>query len=129
MVKGQTYGIKYPFSNNNIDNIYMDVNKTYSESIKSQVVHVVFTPRGQMVRNPDFGTNLINYIFGPKDDETYAEIKSEITRQVNKYVPAAKFKDITVYSDETSENGVIVSLSYSVTIGNKIEDTTVSIKL
>lgn len=129
MVKGQTYGIKYPFSNNNIDNIYMDVNKTYSESIKSQVVHVVFTPRGQMVRNPDFGTNLINYIFGPKDDESYAEIKSEITRQVNKYVPAAKFKDITVYSDETSENGVIVSLSYSVTIGNKIEDTTVSIKL
>ena len=129
MVKGQTYGIKYPFSNNNIDNIYMDVNKTYSESIKSQVVHVVFTPRGQMVRNPDFGTNLINYIFGPKDDESYAEIKGEITRQVNKYVPAAKFKDITVYNDETSENGVIVSLSYSVTIGNKIEDTTVSIKL
>ena len=129
MVKGQTYGIKYPFSNNNIDNIYMDVNKTYSESIKSQVVHVVFTPKGQMVRNPDFGTNLINYIFGPKDDENYAEIKSEITRQVNKYVPAAKFKDIEVYGDETSENGVIVSLSYSVTIGNKVEDTTVSIKL
>lgn len=129
MANVQHYGIRYPFSNTNLDNIYMDVNKTYSESIKSQVVHVVFTPRGQMVRNPDFGTNLINYIFGPKDDESYAEIKSEITRQVNKYVPAAKFKDITVYSDETSENGVIVSLSYSVTIGNKIEDTTVSIKL
>lgn len=129
MIKEQSYGIKYPFTNDNLDNVYMDVNKTFSESIKSQVVHVVFTPRGQMVRNPDFGTSLVNYIFGPKDELSYNEIKSEISSQVNKYVPAAKFKDITIYNSETSENGIIVSISYSVSIGNKTEDTTVAIKL
>lgn len=125
----QKYGIKYPFRNENLDNVYMDTNDTYADGIKSQVLHVVFTPKGQMIRNPDFGTNLIQYIFGPRDEATYAEIKNELTKQVAKYVPSVQFKDVQIYDDETDENGIIVSVSYSIKNGNKSEDTTVAIKL
>ena len=129
MAKIQHYGIRYPFTVDNLDNVYMDTNRSYQESIKSQIVHVVFTPKGQRLRDPDFGTSLIDYIFGQKDDTTFSLLKTELTNQINKYVPAAKFKDINIYNDETGENGIIVSLSYSIKIGNKVEETTVAIKL
>ena len=129
MAKTQRYGIRYPFTAENLENVYMDTNKSYSDSIKSQIVHVIFTPKGQKLRDPDFGTSLIDYIFGQKDDATFSLLKGEITTQINKYVPVAKFKDINIYTDENSENGVIVSLSYSIKVGNKTEDTTVAIKL
>jgi hypothetical protein len=129
MGRKQQYGIRYPFTAENSDNIYMDTNDSYTNSIKSQVVHVIFTPKGQKVRDPDFGTNLINYIFGPKDGVSLGEIKTEITSQLGKYVPAAKFKDVNIYEDENSDNGIIVTISYSVQTGNKVDDTTVAIKL
>ena len=132
MAKQQKFGIKYPFKNDNRENVYMDVNETYAESIKSQIIHVIFTPKGSKLRDPNFGTNLIDYIFGPKDEETFSVIKNDITSQVGKYVPAAKFRDITIYSgseEGDGDNGIIVSISYSVQTGNKVEDTTVAIKL
>lgn len=129
MAKIQKYGIKYPFTSDNNENVYMDMNKSFSESIKSQIVHVIFTPKGQKLRDPDFGTSLIDYVFGPKTDEMFSAVKNEITAQIGKYVPAAQFKDINIYTDETDEHGIIVSITYSVKIGNKTEDTTVAIKL
>lgn len=129
MARKQQYGIRYPFTAENLDSIYMDTNNSYTNSIKSQVVHVIFTPKGQKVRDPEFGTNLINYIFGPKDGISLSEIKTEITSQLGKYVPDAKFKDINIYEDENSDNGIIVSISYSVQVGNKVDETTVAIRL
>ena len=129
MAKIQKYGIRYPFTNDNNENVYMDTNNTYSESIKSQIIHVIFTPKGQKLRDPDFGTSLIDYVFGPKTDEMFSSVKNEITTQIGKYVPAAQFKDITIYTDENDEHTIIVSITYSVKIGNKTEDTTVAIKL
>lgn len=129
MARKQQYGIKYPFSSENLDNVYMDTNNSYANSIKSQVVHVIFTPKGQKLRDPDFGTDLVKYIFGQKDDETLSLVKTEITRQLAKYVPAAKFLDLNIYSDEESDNGIIVSIKYSVSVGNKTDETTVAIRL
>lgn len=129
MARKQEYGLRYPFSCENLDNVYMDTNKTYADSVKSKVVHVIFTPKGQVLRNPDFGTRLIDYVFGPKDSETEAAIKQEITVQVSKYVPEVVFKDFEIYNDEKSDNGIMVVISYTFRIGNKAEDATVAIKL
>jgi len=129
MAKKQQYGIKYPFTAENLDNVYMDTNDSYENSIKSQVVHVVFTPKGQKLRDPDFGTRLIDYVFGPKDEATFSALKNEISTQIGKYVPAARFKDIQIIKDEASDNGIIIAITYTIRIGNKTEDATVAIKL
>ena len=63
MALTQKYGIKYPFTNDNDDGTYIDLNKTFSDGIQSQVLHVIFTPKGQKLRDPDFGTDLIKYLF------------------------------------------------------------------
>ena len=45
MALTQKYGIKYPFTSDNNDNVFMDVNGTYADSIKSKVMHVILTQR------------------------------------------------------------------------------------
>ena len=96
----QKYGIKYPFTYNNEENIYLDVNNNVVDGVKSQVLHVLFTPKGQKLRDPEFGTNLIKYIFSHEDDSTLSGIKSEISEQIKKYVPSVDFRDIKIYKDE-----------------------------
>lgn len=129
MALTQKYGIKYPFTSNNDDGTYLDLNKTYADSIKSQVLHVIFTPKGQKLRDPEFGTDLIKFIFNPSEPETFNKIKDEISRQITKYVPMVEFRDITIYNSEIDDNGIIVMVEYGVKKGNKTEVTTVAVNL
>ena len=125
----QKYGIKYPFTSDNEDGTYLDLNDTFAEGVKSQVLHVVFTPKGQKLRDPDFGTNLIRYIYSPSDTITFNDVKTELTTQINKYVPSVEFRDVSIYNSETEESGIIVMVEYGVKRGNKTEITTVAVKL
>ena len=129
MGKKQKYGIRYPFASENNDGYFLDLNENVADGVKSQVLHVIFTPKGQKLRDPNFGTNLIKFIFNPKDDMTFAELKSEITNQIIKYVPQVEFRDINIYDSEDNGHGIIVSIEYGVKNGNKTEVTTVAVKL
>lgn len=128
MSKLQKYGIKYPFTSDNDSGYFMDLNETITDGVKSRVLHVIFTPKGQKLRDPNFGTNLIKFIFN-QDSSTLNDIKNEISSQILKYVPEVEFKDIRIYETETDEHGIIVSVDYGIKNGNKTEITTVSVKL
>lgn len=129
MALTQKYGIKYPFTIENEDGTYVDMNNTYADGIKSQVLHVIFTPKGQKLRDPEFGTDLVKYIFTPNDSISLNEIKSEITSQVSKYVPSVTFRNLDIYKDENNDNGIVVMIEYSIQKGNKTEITSVAVKL
>ena len=120
----QRFGIRYPFTLENDDELYMDLNMTKEESMKSRLLHVIFTPKGQRLRNPDFGTDLIKYIFEPSDEATFDRLRDDICQQVYKYVPDVTFKYISIYNDEKSENGKIVIVHYTIKKGMmEIEQT------
>jgi phage baseplate assembly protein W len=129
MAVTQKYGIKYPFTSDNDDGTYIDLNQTYADGIKSQVLHVIFTPKGQKLRDPEFGTDIIRYVYSPSDSLTFNEVKNEISEKINKYVPSVTFRDISIYDDEDGDNGIIVMVEYSVSKGNKTEITKVAVKL
>lgn len=129
MAVTQKYGIKYPFTSDNDNGTYIDLNDTYAEGIKSQVLHVIFTPKGQRLRDPDFGTDIIKYIFSPSDNLTLNGLKNEISKQITKYVPFVEFRDITIYKDDEENGNIIVIVEYGITKGNKTEITKVGVKL
>lgn len=129
MAVTQKYGIKYPFTTDNDDGTYIDLNKTYGEGIQSQVLHIIFTPKGQKLRDPDFGTDLVKYIFSQSDSSTFGSIKGEISSQITKYVPEVEFRDISIYNSEGDDNGIVVMVEYGVKQGNKTEVTKVAVKL
>ena len=126
MGKKQYYGIKYPFSSDNLDGLYIDLNETYTDSVKSQVLHVLFTPKGQRLRNPDFGTDLIKFLFQQNDEITESDLKTSLTTDIAKYVNGVKFEDI---SFEREDNSIIVIVHYSVQKGNKTEINSVAVKI
>ena len=37
----QKYGIKYPFTSDNDEKIFMDLNESVTEGVKSNVLHVI----------------------------------------------------------------------------------------
>ena len=129
MAVKQNYGIKYPFSSDNDDEIYIDLNETITDKTKSEVLHVLFTPKGQRLRNPDFGTDLIKYIFDNQIDTTLNDLKSSIKNDISRYVSNVEFNDIRILKDEKDERGIIVVVEYSVLKGNKKEKTKVAVKI
>jgi phage baseplate assembly protein W len=129
MALTQRFGIRYPFTLENDDELYMDLNMTREESLKSRLLHVIFTPKGQRLRNPDFGTDLIKYIHEPSDETTFERLRTDITQQVYKYVPDVVFKDISIYSDEKSDNGKIVIIHYTIKKGIHEEEQTAAVRV
>ena len=125
----QKFGIKYPFTLKNDDELYMDLNTTPEDAIKSKLLHIIFTPKGQRLRNPDFGTDLIKYIFEPSDDETFESLKSDITSQVSKYLKGITFKDISIYDDDNGPNGKIVIVHYTLNRGSQEIEQTAALRI
>ena len=120
MTKRQFFGIKYPFSMVSDDNYFLDLNKSYKDKVKSQLLHVVLTPKGQRLRNPEFGTDLIKYIFELNDDSSWSFIKQEIQDSVSRWTDNIILNDINVLQDEENGHDVYVRLDYSVKNGNEI---------
>ena len=117
MGKKQFYGIKYPFISQDEENYFLDLNKDIKSKIKSLLIHVVFTPKGQKIRDPEFGTNLIKFIYEPNDDVSWSNIKNEIDEVVSKYIRGITINEITVLSPDENRHDMLVRLDYTVNNG------------
>lgn len=122
----QYYDIKFPFTNNNNSGFFIDLNRTLVEAKESEILHVLLTPKKTRIRQPDFGTDLIKYIFEPNDDMSWGEIHSEITKNVAKYVSDVEVNKVEV---KRLENDLFVSIIYKVYMGNKVENKEMVVKL
>ena len=86
MPKIQKYGIKFPITVISEEKSLFDTNTYQSDSVKSELLHIIFTPKGQRLRDPEFGTNLIQYIFNPNDNQTWDDVVSEVKDATSKYL-------------------------------------------
>lgn len=129
MAAKQFLGIKYPFKNDGVQNFYLDANSTQNDQARSELLHVVFTPKGQRIRMPEFGTDLIKHIFSPNDGVSWDAIKNEIMDSVSRWVPNIQLNNISVVKNELDDAEVYVRLDYSVKEGNKITNDSVAVQL
>lgn len=100
MAKEQKYGIKFPINVDSDEKTLFDLNYTRAEQIKSEVMHLIFTPKGQRLRNMNFGTRLIQFLFNPSDQETFGDIVSEIKESVKLFIPDCNIKNVEIAEDE-----------------------------
>lgn len=115
----QYYGIKYPFTVNNEENYFADVNYTLKDKVKSLLMHVIFTPKGQKIRDPEFGTNLIKFIFDPNDTASWESVKNEIMDVVKKYINGVTINDVSMLETNNDSNQIYVRIDYTVSNGLK----------
>ena len=129
MAKRQYFGISYPFTSDGFQNFYLDANSSVKEKVRSQLMHIVFTPKGQRIRNPEFGTDLIKFIFEPNDKITWESVKNEVTESVKRWATNISINDIQIVKNEENESEIYVRLDYSVSEGNKVTNDSVVVQV
>jgi phage baseplate assembly protein W len=114
MAKGKYININYPFKDSR-KGFFLDLNQDENAAIKADLMHLILTRKGQRLYNPQFGTDLLKFIFEPNDSMTLGAIKDEIKTVVKKYLPKLQIKDIAVDPSPTSEYAAVVRIDYSIT--------------
>ena len=91
----QYINIQYPFQNS-LKGFFLNLTETDQDAVKSDLMHLILTPKGSRFYLPDFGTNLLKFIFEPNDGLTESNIKLEITEVVKKYLPNLTINNIAI---------------------------------
>lgn len=113
MARTQKFGIKFPIKVESDRRTLVDLNLSKTQKIKSELMHLIFTPKGQMLREPEFGSGLIQYIFSPNDSQTWGDIKFDIQEMVSRYIKDCQLTDIEVY-EENQGLKLVVKLKFNV---------------
>lgn len=129
MAKKQYFGIKYPFRTDDFQHFFVDANNTQMEKARSEIMHIVFTPKGQRIRNPEFGTDLIKYIFDPNEEVTWEAVKNEVSESVGRWAKNITLNNIQVVKNEEDESEIYVRLDYSVSEGNKTTNDSIVVQI
>lgn len=125
MAKIQYSGIHYPFTSTGLTKTFVDLDSDPQKAMQSDIMHVIFTPKNQRIRNPEFGTNLIRYIFNPNDNDTWSDVKSEIKTAIAQFVPNVTLTDLNIYANGGDGHGLVAEISYTVNEGNSASDYTI----
>ena len=111
-------GLRFPFTAKDSEAFFIDADYNPYAEIKSDFIHLLFTPKGQRLRNPSFGTRLLEYIFEPNDSKTYTDIKLEMQEVVKRYFPGLTILDLIVLKNTNEVYGANVELKYEIDEGS-----------
>ena len=113
-------GISLPF------NGPVAFNSTYStyDQIKSNLIDLLLTNKGERVFNPEFGSNLRLALFEGLNEDIDSEIRSLITTNAAIFVPDVTITNLDIIQDKDN-NSLSVNVQYRINISNKTDQITV----
>ena len=62
---------------------------------------ILLTAPGERIMDPEFGVGIRNYLFEQNDITTYASIRSNVNRQVKKYLPFVDIEEVKFNTEDT----------------------------
>lgn len=114
MANGKYINIRYPFQDSEVG-FFLALNNTDSDAIKSDLMHLILTRKGQRLYNPDFGTDLLKFIFEPEDSTSLNQIKEDISTVVKKFLPKLNVTQVSVTQSPDSDYAAVVRIDYTIT--------------
>jgi len=125
MAKQRYINIDFPFKDSD-KGFYFKLNSTNTDAIRSYLLHLLLTNKGERLYLPDFGSDLKKYIFEPNDSITHEQIKDNLNENIKRYIPNLIINDIT-FKNNNIEELIIVELTYTVTDGTFNSTDTVTL--
>jgi phage baseplate assembly protein W len=104
----RSYNINFPLNDDVNTNTFFLTTKTTKDAYTSNLLLLLLTQKGERYYMPDYGTDLLKFIFEPNDDQTAVEIEDEIKRTVSLYIPSLRINSI-IYSRDVDEDGNEIS--------------------
>jgi phage baseplate assembly protein W len=125
MAKQRYINIDFPFRDSP-EGFYFKLNATDTDAIRSDLLHLLLTNKGERLYLPDFGSDLKKYIFEPNDSITHEQIRDNLNESIKRYIPNLLINDIS-FKNNTIEELIIVELTYTVTDGTFNSTDTVTL--
>jgi phage baseplate assembly protein W len=125
MAKTRYINIDFPFRDSD-NGFYFKMNKTDKDAIRSDLLHLLLTNKGERLYLPDFGSDLKKYIFEPNDAITHDQIRDNLNDTIKLYIPNLLINDISFRNDDIEEL-IIVELTYTVTEGTFASTDTITL--
>ncbi len=83
------------------------------EAVKSALRNLLKTPQGTRPFRPDYGVNLLRYLFEPATYATEVSINKEIAEAIQRFEPRVQL--IAIESKVKENEGIDVTIQYTVT--------------
>lgn len=96
----ESINIRFPLKDDPIKNTYFQLNQITKDAFSSNLLLLLLTERGERFYQPDYGTNLLKYIFEPNDDLTPQDVEEEIKNTVSQYLPNLTINRVTFNKSE-----------------------------
>lgn len=122
-----SYNITFPFKDDLTTRSLLSMNRVSKDSYSSNLLLLLLTQRSERYYEPDYGTNLLKYIFEPNDNLTAAQVEEEIKNTVSLYIPEVKITSVTfnwLYDDNKqpiSDSQLNVNVKFVYTEGSLSE--------
>ena len=118
--KNIVIGVSLPF---NAPGVF---NKTYStkEQIKSNLVNLLLTDKGERIMNPEFGADLRRSLFDNITTTSIDLLRIKIIDAINIFIPEVELEDVDVKSN-IDDNTLNVTINYRLRISNTPDQVTV----
>jgi phage baseplate assembly protein W len=105
--KNKAVGISLPF---NAGGVFRSTYAT-KDQIKSNLINLLLTYKGERIENPEFGADLPRLIFEQISPETFEKIQNQIIDSVTTYIPEIELTNIEINPD-TDYNILYINISY-----------------
>jgi phage baseplate assembly protein W len=126
---GETFiNIRFPFFDSP-KGYFLEMTKESKRAVKSDLMHLLLTNKGERLYMPEFGTNLRKFLFEPNIDTVFSDIKEEIQTAINNFMPNLRVDRLEVLPHNENEHSAIVKLEYTVTNNTFSESDFVIIQL
>jgi phage baseplate assembly protein W len=97
--------IKFPLVDDVEKNKAFQMNSVTKEALSSNLILLLLTKKGERYYEPNYGTNLIQYIFEPKDTLTITEIEAELKDTVKTFIPEVTISNVEIFN-QFDDNGI-----------------------
>ena len=109
--------IRFPFQDSP-KGYYFDLTNTTKDAVKSDLMHLLLTNKGERLYMPDFGSDLKKFIFEPNDGITHDDIRINLNQTISRYIPGLTINEIQFNNNcGPDENSITVSIKYSINEG------------
>jgi phage baseplate assembly protein W len=97
---------------------------TTKDQIKSNLINLLLTSRGERIMNPLFGTGLRNFLFEGITESNIENLKSDLINNIYLFIPEISVVNIDITTNYDS-NSIELDLKYLLNISNTPDQVTV----
>ena len=111
----KSVNIKFPLTDDTEKNDFLKLNRITKDAFSSDLLTLLLTEKGERYYYPDFGTNLLKFIFEPNDNITSQDVEQQIKRTVSQYIPSLKINKVEFNRPENQEVQLNVNIKFTYT--------------